>query len=86
MTVEDEALHLTDKVRNCGRHLDLLLRMEQATQMDRSDLHRAVSAQYRLGWSFFVFVVLLGLFWRRMGDGFGVYVIDLSLVMVIQER
>lgn len=57
MTVVDEALHLTDKVGHCRRHLDLLLGVEQAAQMDRSDLHRTVPSQDRLGCIF-----VLGLF------------------------
>lgn len=47
--VVHEALQLADKVRHGGRHLDLLLGVEQPAQVQRFDLQRAVPSQDGFG-------------------------------------
>jgi len=49
LAIEHQALHLPDKVRHRGGHLDLLFGVEETTQVDRADLHGAVATQDRFG-------------------------------------
>lgn len=51
MAIVDESLYLAHKVRHHRGHLHLLLGVEHATQMDRSDLHGAVSAEDCVGYT-----------------------------------
>jgi len=49
LAIEHQALHLTHKVRHGGGHLDLLLGVEETTQVNRANLHGTVATQNRFG-------------------------------------
>lgn len=48
MAIIDESLDVADKIGHQRGHLDLLLGVEHAAQVDRSDLHGAVPSQDRV--------------------------------------